>query len=149
MKINKNRPGYITVQGQRIRTTGREISLHEVVNDDGQKGVALRLNGKDVEIHKLTIQEYTFLMSAVNFMVIDVLTPLMLVQGASANDVYECLDKLADAGVSAFDRRIPADMQDEAQRFADYIDKQGLTEDEMTVEKMQELMEKFKNENAG
>lgn len=82
MKINKNRPGYITVQGQRIRTTGREISLHEVVNDDGQKGVALRLNGKDVEIHKLTIQEYTFLMSAVNFMVIDVLTPLMLVQGA-------------------------------------------------------------------
>lgn len=148
MKINKNRPGYITVQGHRIKTTGRELTLHEVVNDEGQKGVAIRLNGQDVELQTLTHGNFAFVIAAVKFMVIDVLTPLMIVQGCSANDVHNYVAGLADAGIRAFDMRIPADMQDEAQRFADYIEKQGLTEDEMTVEKMQELAEKFKNENA-
>lgn len=146
MKTNRNRPGYITVQGQTLKATGHEIRLIEVVRE-GQKGVAIKLNNQDVEIQNLTEADIHFLTRATGFMVADVLCSLLLFNGMSANDIHDYFSGVIDYGISSFDKRIPADMYDEAQRFAEFIEKQGLSENEMTVEKMQELAKKFKAED--
>lgn len=148
MKTNKNRPGYITVEGHRLKTTGREITLHEVVSDEGVKGVAIKLCGKDINLIELTEGDFRFTISAAGFMIADVLCSILLVNGMSANDIHAYFSRIIDCGISNFDKRIPADMQDEAQRFADFVDKQGLSEEEMTTEKIQELAERWKNEKS-